>query len=298
MRRKRKISEKKKSRYLRTVFIVGMLSLTACTNISGRSEIEKVRLSETDTSDERLDQFTATEEVDQTKNETVVDESVTEYDIEISTEDIIKQTVSNTEWNGPVEMEAVDWMAFEESLEQNDFEALVSFFPVLTGNEVFHWIHDNQDNTFEEHDITLDEFVKILDDKYGWHFGLDTLSIWDLDGDGTKELILCLGAYDGHYLILHNENGSFYGIDIVYRGFEMLQTNGIYIGSSGAGNNVWYVLSFVDNMFVETKVAWEQDQGQGTYYIRGEEVDKEQFEEWVDENSPGDVECYFPIEKN
>ena len=62
------------------------------------------------------------------------------------------------------------------------------------------------------------------------------VALCDIDSDETYELILYISFLGGHFVIFDQYNDKIYGADKFYRTFELLQTNGVYIGSGGAGN--------------------------------------------------------------
>ena len=92
-------------------------------------------------------------------------------------------------------------------------------------------------------------------------------------------------------MILHCENGEFYGWVIMYRGFEGLQTNGVYVSSGGAGSNCWKRIRFDDGSWME-EVLLEEDWGE--YWVGGEAVDADAFWPQVDFYETEDVTRYEP----
>ena len=119
---------------------------------------------------------------------------------------------------------------------------------------------------------------------------LEEVRVFDLDGDGVQELIL-ESVPGPMFLILHREKEEFYGWEQGYRGFEALQTNGVYIGSGGAGANSWMTIRFEDGNWVEQVLA-EEDWA--AYYLHGEAVEEDEFLKQVDEYWTGDVMGYSP----
>ena len=82
----------------------------------------------------------------------------------------------------------------------------------------------------------------------GWHkitdlecfdyaYEYNEFGVCDLDGDGSQEVYLYHAG--GDVIILHEEDGTVYGYLDVFRGFNNLCTNGIFVASSGASDNYW-----------------------------------------------------------
>lgn len=198
----------------------------------------------------------------------------------------------------------VDWEAYRKILSDEDYAALQGYFPVLTEGALFTWtdIARPDEDEVEEHTVTLAEFGHMLNDdpwlsSYGSSYGsdelwLDSLTLCDVDRDGNKELILCFENQWGIFLILKEENGTYYGTYTVFRGFEVLQTNGVYVGSDGAEDNYFLQMYFEDGVFYEIVL------GRACYghYKIGDEwtTDEEVFQEWLDSIMPGDMIYYKP----
>lgn len=201
------------------------------------------------------------------------------------------------EWRG-VEISTVDFRAYENSLSREDWLALSSYFPVLLDGAVFRWTA--WDYKGEPEDIPLSG---LLTNSHSYLRHSDTLllnsfTLFDMDGDGVKELILCFGNLDAHYLILHREGNAFYGADRVLRGFLSLQTNGVFYGSSGVFNGDYCKLIFQNNKFYEQTLA--KRVGDGTeagqkYYIGDREVNEDEFTSWEKEIHVGSVDWIYVV---
>lgn len=201
------------------------------------------------------------------------------------------------EWRG-VEISTVDFGAYENSLSREDWLALSSYFPVLLDGAVFRWTA--WDYKGEPEDIPLSG---LLTNSHSYLRHSDTLllnsfTLFDMDGDGVKELILCFGNWYEHFLILHREGNAFYGADRVLRAFEGLQTNGVYYGANGASSGVYLKMSFVEGKFSEEvlaeKVFNSLEEGPH-YYIGDREVNEDEFTSWEKEIHVGSVDWIYVV---
>ena len=210
---------------------------------------------------------------------------------------------------GPVAVSQLDYDSFRSRMTDEEWAGLEQYFPVLKENVAFEctdfgsYTRLNKDGEvieagknvkyyrYDSQGMTdLDHYVKTyVEDGLEEMMILD-VRVFDLDGDGIEELILEWTPV-GDFLILHCENERFYGWEIMYRGFERLQTNGVYVGSGGAGSNCWYRLQFDNGSWLEEKLA-EEDWGE--YYVNGEAVDEDTFLRQIDTYETEDVTGYEP----
>lgn len=212
----------------------------------------------------------------------------------------------------PVAVSQLDYDSFQSRMTDKEWDGLLQYFPILKENVEFRlagWWNDealNVDGKIAEEgepvifyrytpeEITnINAYVmKYVDDDENdiGEMLIREVRVFDLDGDGVQELIL-EWTPAGDYLILHREGEDFYAWEIMYRGFEMLQTNGIYIGSGGAASNSWYRMRFDNGVWMEEKLA-EEDWGE--FHLQGEEVDEETFRQQTDDYRAEDVTGYVP----
>ena len=211
---------------------------------------------------------------------------------------------------GPVSVSQLDYDSFQSRMTNEEWAGLEQYFPVLKENAAFEWasgyyiplnlnkddevIKDGKSVKYYRYDsqgmTDLDHYVKTCVDSGIEEMMIREVRVFDLDGDGTEELILDWTPV-GDFLILHCENEKFYGWEIMYRGFLDLQTNGVYVGSDGAGSNRWYRIQFDNGSWLEEKLA-EEDWGE--YYVNGEAVDEDTFLRQIDTYETEDVTGYEP----
>lgn len=194
----------------------------------------------------------------------------------------------------------VDWEAYGQILSDEDYAVLEGYFPVLREETPFTWTVNaySYEEEIEKRSVTLDEFRYMLNDEWGDpryvpdKLRLESIAFCDVDRDGNKEVVLCINNFGGHYLILKLENGMYYGTDAVYRGFEALQTNGVYVGSDGAMDNSFFQLDFKEGVFREVLLGRACE---NSYYMGEEQTtDEAVFREWLDSIMSGDVLFYEP----
>ncbi len=156
-----------------------------------------------------------------------------------------------------VPVSQMDYDSFRNRMTAEEWEGFEQYFPVLKENVPFELAdfgyytmldrdgkvtEDDGNAVFYRYDprkvTDLCRYVTAYAENDIEEMMIREIRIFDLDGDGIQELILEWTPV-GDYLILHCENEKFYGWEIMYRGFEILQTSGIYLSSGGAACNHW-----------------------------------------------------------
>ena len=183
-------------------------------------------------------------------------------------------------------LSAVDFTQFKSMMNPDDYSELEKYFPVLSGDLKFNY--QNQLNEKECREINLHELCEEL-----LLMKLQMFTVCDLDNDGTKELILCLGNYT-EQVIIHKENDDFFATSLWYRGFNCLQNNGIYISSGGASCSHYNKLSFEDGKFAEQELGHGCTYEDNIFTVNGNPVSEEEFQQWCEEILTGKVEWYYP----
>ena len=203
--------------------------------------------------------------------------------------------------DGTVPIQDIDWDAYQNIMNAEEYEALLEYLPVLKNEKTFIWEDYNPE---KEHSVvSIDEFRDIFE-KYD--AGRSELLVYyvaisDIDEDGIKELILFLHNGLGTNLILHKENDEFYGIDMCLRSFGSLQINGIYTGSAGAHSIYYMKMKFTDGKFEEDILAhtdYSAVKQDTVYFIGDDEVSQDEFYEWEESVSSEEVVCYDAVRKD
>lgn len=208
---------------------------------------------------------------------------------------------------GPVDVSQLDYDSFQSRMTDEEWEGFQQYFPVLKENAQFHYtdfgdgvelnkdgepLKDGEYLLFErytsEEVMDINHLVEMWSDDGVWK--VEDIRVFDLDGDGIQELIIQWTPV-GEILVLHREKDEFYAWEIMYRGFEGLQTNGVYISSGGARANRWKRIRFDNGSWLEETLI-EEDWGK--LYVNGEPVDDDTFLQQVDFYETDEVIRYVP----
>ena len=190
----------------------------------------------------------------------------------------------------------VNFIAYENILSADDYKALSEFFPVLLeGEEMQVADAPRSDETWAPQVTTLEGFRKESEtmSMYAQPPKVSSFALCDMDRDGEKELILSFDDNIGTYLLLHKSDSGYLGVVLFERWLQVLQTNGVYMGSGGAATISYNRMTF-ENDAVQTEILANED-GWGEehkYWIGEEEVSKEEYNTWVADNTPGDEVWY------
>lgn len=207
-------------------------------------------------------------------------------------------------------LEEINWEAYQHVMTEKEYLALQDYLPVLTNECSFvytQYIYDQYDAIADviKEGISIAEYIDGLYSDLGEEAAANPINainvrgvaLCDIDDDGTYEMILYLSFLGGHFVVFDQDNDVIYGVDKYYRTFESLQTNGIYIGSGGVGNEYYYQYHFVDTNFTETYLGHtkrDDEHQRLLYYIGEEQVDQKTFDAWEASVMVGDVEFYKP----
>lgn len=210
----------------------------------------------------------------------------------------------------------LDYRSFQDAMTDEEWGDFTLYFPILKDEMPFEWANwDSQTpldrdgrvtawgewNTFYQYtpDSRTDirEFAErynIDDTEYG---KIMEVLLFDLDGDGIRELILQWTPRGvGDYLILHYEEGNYYGLLLPMRGF-FLQASGVYTSGSG-GNHYYRRLRFEDGDWIaESLAVYTYGSAGPRYYIDGEIVDEDTFSAYTKACETGDATVYYPKER-
>ena len=194
--------------------------------------------------------------------------------------------------------------ALADTMTEEDYEAFAAYLLVLEGKEGFRWVAGPYDGypdyNWEPFEANLEEFCRRLwegaePERIPETLTLDRLSLCDIDRDGGAELALLFQDRAYHYLILSRKDGGCCGTSFSVRWFMNLQTNGVYVGSGGAGSSAYYRMTFRDGVFRGEELGHSEEWAAGSEYVLdGKPVTEADFDAWLAENLPGEVVWYAP----
>ena len=203
----------------------------------------------------------------------------------------------------PVAVDLLPDLDVEETdMSPEDYQAFSRYLPVLRGEETFRWVqgpYDDTESSWEPFDADMavfrDRLWSDLEQTPPETLTLDRLAVADLDGDGGAELALLFQDRGYHYLLLRSGEEGICGTSLPIRWFEDLQTNGVYIGSGGAGSSWYHRMTFQDGVFVQQELGHREEWGDGgTYELDGRAVTQADFDAWLEEEMSGSVTWHAP----
>lgn len=155
-------------------------------------------------------------------------------------------------------------------------------------------------STADNKKFSINDFLN-RNSEYEGIYKVTHFTVLDMDGDKTPEVVLelSLNDYPEQYEILHYSNGTVYGYNFEYRGFEALKEDGTYsYANSAADVGVEKILSFqLDSVETET-LGYAQSDFSGSnaeisYFIDKASVTQEAFNTFSDQqNEKKDVQWY------
>ena len=179
-----------------------------------------------------------------------------------------------------VEYAQIDWEHYENQMSEDDKVDFCEYKSVLNNEEKFYFLKMKNKEMF------YNDLLESLNAGNPPQIG--EIVLFDLDNQNGKELIIHINESGGHYLILTRDN-NVYGTLMSGREFEMLQNDGKYRGSGGAGDK-YFLRMKIDSSGVEETLIGEvhgEEKEDGTYGDRlevGGKVISESLEDWMAEN--------------
>ena len=149
-------------------------------------------------------------------------------------------------------------------------EDMLAFWLVLTGRKPFVSVKE--------------DYQEFYWDEYCWRFGKPTYPykvskymLVDMNGDGAEEVVMyCMPESTQ---VLYYEDGVVYNYQFAFRGMKRIHTNGIYEGSNGAANTIFFKLTELNSHGYEEEILAFCDGG--NYEIGGVEVSQQEFSNYA-----------------
>lgn len=297
------------------IYIVAMvLPFVACANhtdYDGNEEVSRTQINiseqESETDEEQEPEEAQETTLESSPEAEMEAESEPEAKMEAESESEVEMV---TDANEPVEVSALDYDSFQSRMTDEEWEGFQQYFPVLKENAVFHYadfageelningepLNEGKYVWYEryrsEETMDIERYVKYDSEDGVFEWKVEDIRVFDLDGDGVQELIIQWAPGGiANLLVLHCEKGEFYGWEIMYRGFESLQTNGVYISYGGGGSFRWKRIRFDNGNWLEEVLLIEEG---GEFYVSGEAVDEDTFWQQVDFYETEEVPRYEP----
>lgn len=199
-------------------------------------------------------------------------------------------------------LDMVDWESMQAMLSQSEAQTVQKYMPVLEGAE-FTWIYRSREGEEPDtyvHDkkkVTIEDWVREVYEMNGVKAKspeVDYFVFADVFQSGSENICVLFRHLGYEWLILHEEDGVIYGIDMPVRWFCGVQENGLYYGSGGASIAHYKRMSFENGDYVEESVGDVMD---GVLYLNGEKRTAVEFAEWEADNIVDEARPYYPKEE-
>ena len=195
----------------------------------------------------------------------------------------------------------IDWRSMKGRFSEEEMEAIHRNLPALEGGEVT-WIYRSADG--EEPDTYLHDTMQttlqgIINQWYEENERepqqtiVNSFLFADVFRSGKKDICLLVEHWGWYWIILHEEDGIIYAIDMPVRWFEGVQPDGLYYGSGGAEIAHYKRMTFSDGDYAEERVA---DVLYGALYIDDVEQSDKAYQEWQEKYIKEEAKWYTPIE--
>ena len=195
----------------------------------------------------------------------------------------------------------IDWDSVAARVSEEEAKALQKYQSVLEG-ESFVWIYrtDEKDETdtyvHEQKQLTIqgmtDEYFR-LNEMEPKDAVVDSFLFADVFQTGEKNICVLFRYFGYNWLILHEDNGVVYGIDMPVRWFQGVQKDGLYYGSGGAGVSYYHRMSFENGDYVEENIG---DVIYGEFFIDDVKQSETVYQKWIEDNIKEQVQWYEPVE--
>lgn len=208
-------------------------------------------------------------------------------------------------------LQRIDWESFQGRVTEAEYAAIEKYLPQLTGGE-FTWIYRSGEGgkpdtyTHGRKQTTIQQMVTELqaeNDLEPQAAEVDSILFADLFQTGEKNVCLLLRHLGWYWLILHEEGGVVYGIDMPVRWFEAVQDNGVYLGSGGADHSYYHRMTFAGGDYGEEDLgevirSWNDASGtaSSTLYIGGAAQPEEVYRAWREQYLREAVPWYAPAD--
>lgn len=206
----------------------------------------------------------AYEEVENVETENIVESS--NMDESVSADSEISANSSYSDWIVPTDTSEYWNLTYGDDI--------IS----LLNNEIMCWyLNLNSACTLSDIISGLEEGSDVIATSY---------TIVDMDSDARPEIVVNLsGNLDDYYLIIHyneseqSDDYQMYVMTCGIRSMQMLQVNGVFMGSNGASSTGYYLYDFEPQIgCTQIELAYVEDEN---YSVQSTPVTKAEFDDYV-----------------
>ncbi len=184
-----------------------------------------------------------------------------------------------------------------ENIEEEDtVNVMELYYKVLNGDEDFI-DYSNAYGEINPNEANINELYYC--DQKEYPMVPTKVALVDFDNDGMDEVVILTNIINEdsensteiEYLVFHYYNGRVYGYEHIYRGMEGLDTSGNYIGSSGAGDNKFFGITFegeveVEKILAESTTIYDETRCSDStkaiwFFIGDEEVKEDEYLKYI-----------------
>ncbi len=195
----------------------------------------------------------------------------------------------------------IEWEKFEARISADEYQALQKYLPILRGEE-FVWIYRRSKekgadtSIHAKNELTIQQMINHeleASDLESEEPIVNTILFADVFQSGNQNVCIQFRQPGWFWLILHEENGVIYGVDMPERWFGGVQKDGLYFGSGGAGTQYYHRMKFIDGDYLEEDVG---EVAHGAFFMGGEKQSEGTYTRWIEENIKAPAKGYTPIE--
>ena len=195
----------------------------------------------------------------------------------------------------------IDWEGMKTRLTGEEYASIQRYLPALEGGEIT-WIYRSGDGEEPDTYLHAKKQISIQGIIEEWFEAnnaapkealVNSILFADVFQTGELDTCLLLEYFGWNWIILHEENGIIYCIDMPVRWFQDVQEDGLYSGSGGVGYNYYHRMKFVDGDYLEEDIG---DIINDVLYIDDIAQSEATYQSWRKENIRDTVERYTPVD--
>ena len=189
----------------------------------------------------------------------------------------------------------INWENFRAKITETETRSLDQYLPILTGGE-FIWLRRDpaDEDLHTQQKTTIQGMLDIQNQANSYPpkiVFVESILFADLFQRGEENMCLLLPHLGYQWLILHEEDGTFYGIDMPVRWFGSVQKDGLYASSGGAAHTYYHRMTFENGDYTESDLAAVHD---NVLYLDGEPQSDTAYQAWKREHIKSEAPWYYP----